>query len=506
MKSLDMLAATLLIVGGLNWGLVAVAEFDLVAMHRRPRVRRDERGQPLRLRPGRDRRRSTRSAPSSPRARRETPRPSRPASRIHNTKGMSPMKKFLPIGVLAAVVMSIAGAPASARPNEDKNIVQTAGRPGRSTRSPSSWRRPVSPARSPSRAPTPCSHQPTRLSEGSQVDAERTGQEQGDAPEGAPVPRRCRQGHERGRRQAELGENAERQVRANPDDGRLGLHQHGEGGQAGRDGIERRHPRDQQGPDPAAVAMPDGALVRARASAPSTGPRRGAFVAGSGRQEGGKCDQIRNYGRERRTSNPRVGGLENPLGHIKVPANRRFWPCQRPPHGACWELGSTFLSECGRVQLPSKRAILLGWPRRTNKRSGLSDAAGCAALLPRERPRESGATNSSGARSNTLRPLLSPYSPCCAGHDRHGLGHRVRLGRDDSHTPAEPHDLDAVGELEDMRHVVADQDHRQPALAHAADQIEHLPRLLDAERGGRLVHDHDRRAQVAARATATPWR
>lgn len=36
------------------------------------------------------------------------------------------MKKFLPIGVLAAVVMSIAGAPASARPAEDKNIVQTA--------------------------------------------------------------------------------------------------------------------------------------------------------------------------------------------------------------------------------------------------------------------------------------------------------------------------------------------------------------------------------------------
>jgi uncharacterized membrane protein YuzA (DUF378 family) len=31
MKKLDMLAATLLIVGGLNWGLVAVAKFDLVA-------------------------------------------------------------------------------------------------------------------------------------------------------------------------------------------------------------------------------------------------------------------------------------------------------------------------------------------------------------------------------------------------------------------------------------------------------------------------------------------
>ena len=31
MKKLDLLAAVLLIVGGLNWGLVAIAEFDLVA-------------------------------------------------------------------------------------------------------------------------------------------------------------------------------------------------------------------------------------------------------------------------------------------------------------------------------------------------------------------------------------------------------------------------------------------------------------------------------------------
>jgi uncharacterized membrane protein YuzA (DUF378 family) len=31
MKALDTLAGTLLVVGGLNWGLVAVAKFDLVA-------------------------------------------------------------------------------------------------------------------------------------------------------------------------------------------------------------------------------------------------------------------------------------------------------------------------------------------------------------------------------------------------------------------------------------------------------------------------------------------
>jgi uncharacterized membrane protein YuzA (DUF378 family) len=31
MKKLDIVAAVLLVVGGLNWGLVAIAEFDLVA-------------------------------------------------------------------------------------------------------------------------------------------------------------------------------------------------------------------------------------------------------------------------------------------------------------------------------------------------------------------------------------------------------------------------------------------------------------------------------------------
>jgi uncharacterized membrane protein YuzA (DUF378 family) len=31
MRKLDWLAAVLLIVGGLNWGLVAIAEFDVVA-------------------------------------------------------------------------------------------------------------------------------------------------------------------------------------------------------------------------------------------------------------------------------------------------------------------------------------------------------------------------------------------------------------------------------------------------------------------------------------------
>jgi uncharacterized membrane protein YuzA (DUF378 family) len=31
MKTMDLIAGTLLVVGGLNWGLVGAAEFDLVA-------------------------------------------------------------------------------------------------------------------------------------------------------------------------------------------------------------------------------------------------------------------------------------------------------------------------------------------------------------------------------------------------------------------------------------------------------------------------------------------
>ena len=48
MKKLDVLATTLLIVGGLNWGLVAIAEFDLVADDLRRGLRRDDRRQPRR--------------------------------------------------------------------------------------------------------------------------------------------------------------------------------------------------------------------------------------------------------------------------------------------------------------------------------------------------------------------------------------------------------------------------------------------------------------------------
>ena len=46
----------------------------------------------------------------------------------------------------------------------------------------------------------------------------------------------------------------------------------------------------------------------------------------------------------------------------------------------------------------------------------------------------------------------------------------------------------------------------RPAVAHAPDQLEHHVAFLHAERGGRLVHDHDVLRERRARATATHWR
>jgi hypothetical protein len=52
-------------------------------------------------------------------------------------------------------------------------------------------------------------------------------------------------------------------------------------------------------------------------------------------------------------------------------------------------------------------------------------------------------------------------------------------------------DVDPVGHLPHVRHVVGDEDHGEPAVVpDAADQVQHLPGLLHAERGGGLVHDH----------------
>ena len=57
--------------------------------------------------------------------------------------------------------------------------------------------------------------------------------------------------------------------------------------------------------------------------------------------------------------------------------------------------------------------------------------------------------------------------------------------------PALPQHHGAVGEFDDVFHVVGDQDHRIAVIAERRDQIEHLPRLSQTQCSRRLIEDDD---------------
>src|SRR3954470_13784686 len=63
---------------------------------------------------------------------------------------------------------------------------------------------------------------------------------------------------------------------------------------------------------------------------------------------------------------------------------------------------------------------------------------------------------------------------------------RRDVGRD----PAEVQGGDPVGDLEDVHHVVRDEQDPESAVGEPAHQVEHLAGLGDAEGGGRLVEEH----------------
>ena len=50
---------------------------------------------------------------------------------------------------------------------------------------------------------------------------------------------------------------------------------------------------------------------------------------------------------------------------------------------------------------------------------------------------------------------------------------------------------DVVGHREDVVHVVGDEDDGEPVVGQPPDEVEHLLGLGDAQRGGRLVEDHE---------------
>src|SRR3954454_12675405 len=88
----------------------------------------------------------------------------------------------------------------------------------------------------------------------------------------------------------------------------------------------------------------------------------------------------------------------------------------------------------------------------------------------------------------------------------------VHLGRlDVGRHPAQVQGRDPVGDLEDVDHVVRDEQDAQPAVGQPADEVEHLPGLRHAEggrpgeRGGPPAGSAPRRGRPSARPAARPW-
>ena len=162
MRKLDLLAATLLIVGGLNWGLVAIAKFDLVAwivgleFGETNAVSRIVYGLVGLAAVYGIVRWSAVSVRTQPRASRRslTPKDERTETREEAHSNRHRRRPRL----------AVAGAPATARNERTKNIVQTAQAAGTFKTLTKLVTKPVSPERSRSPVRTPSSPRPTRRS------------------------------------------------------------------------------------------------------------------------------------------------------------------------------------------------------------------------------------------------------------------------------------------------------------------------------------------------------
>ena len=80
----------------------------------------------------------------------------------------------------------------------------------------------------------------------------------------------------------------------------------------------------------------------------------------------------------------------------------------------------------------------------------------------------------------------------CTGHECDGVGHWVILWVDHTKPFSKPMHVDAIGNLEHVWHVVADQDDqddRNATRAYIKDEFQNAAGLLDSERRGWLVQD-----------------
>src|SRR5258708_32386944 len=90
-------------------------------------------------------------------------------------------------------------------------------------------------------------------------------------------------------------------------------------------------------------------------------------------------------------------------------------------------------------------------------------------------------------RSVRLNRLIPTRS---SGHDGDDFRHRVLLWAGQSGSASETHDLNPISDLENMGHIVTDQDDGKATIANRSDQIQHLTGLANAQSRRGFVHDH----------------
>ena len=226
MKVLNSLAATLVIIGALNWGLVALAEFDLVAEIFGLEFGETNAANARGLWP----RRSSRRVRASGRSLRlaAAPSPSLEAlprladghpSKRERTNGVYRLTTLTALVAIAAFAIAALGPAASARPRRARHHRRDCGRS-----------RPVQDARHAAEARRLGGDLAARralhrvrtdgrcLQEGAEFHAQRSTEGQSQAAGSAPVPRHRRKGDGGEGRQALLGEDGER--RTHPYSGR----------------------------------------------------------------------------------------------------------------------------------------------------------------------------------------------------------------------------------------------------------------------------------------------
>ena len=115
--------------------------------------------------------------------------------------------------------------------------------------------------------------------------------------------------------------------------------------------------------------------------------------------------------------------------------------------------------------------------RRRSSRAPQAGAAAVASVLTRG----SGSVDGMPETFVGTPAVIAWTTSCCV----------VLLALVDGDVAPEPQHGDPVRDGEDVVQVVRDQDDGEPLVREALDELEHLLGLRDAERGGRLVEDHE---------------